>query len=129
MGINKEKPSRGEAKHHRKVLSEERKKITYFQRQIDSFEKIEGRLGEINRILDTDNLNPRDRYLFFFEKKVVECKLDLINLSERMSVTDRELNKLKEMYPEAYEEVTAKDEKGRTILLRKILDQYLPPRK
>ena len=127
MGINKEKLSYGGAKHRRKILAEERKKLSYFLRQID-LGKIEERLTEINEMLNTDNLNERDRFLFFFEKKVVEQKLGLIDASERSSIVDRKLNELEGKHPDIHKEIREKNEKGQTML-SKIVSQYFPARR
>lgn len=118
--MGKERLSRGEAKHRRRVLSEQRRatRVPYAEQIVQSRILDTGRIGEIAGKLGRDSLTPEARAELTVEGFWLEFKLGIIGQAERMSKIDRFLNQLELEEPKAYiwlTEVVGEDLRHREV--------------
>ena len=126
MANNKEKLSYGEAKHRRRELAKERRSVEYLRQAIFGMEQARERAEEIEELLNTDNLSPRDRTLYTIEMIWAKSRAGEIDLSERQSGLARILNDLEKKWPDIYKELNTPDKEGIT-LVRRISNRFFPP--
>jgi hypothetical protein len=131
--MSKEKLSRGEAKHRRRVLAEERGRVEYIRRQITGNEQLERELDLIKVELKygveiREGIDPFYRELRSFEKDWIEYRLGKIDGSERQSRFDRRLNRLEKESPEIYKKLITPNEEGE-IPLAELRNRHSPPKR
>lgn len=125
----KEKLSRGEAIHRRRVLADERRKPPSIEQRISTLAQAEDRLSEINEIIESQKpLTSQEEISLQLETIFLKHKLGRIDLGERQSLQQRMLNTLQEEQLGVYEWLTSENGIGTTPLIR-IRDKVFPPSK